>query len=92
MNKKETMYFVYPAYFLLLDGEVIVSFPDLELVIEGDSYEEAFLFAKNYLKEFLKYALKNEYEIPMPTLYSELIKDGSNAMLVDAYVFPAEIK
>ena len=64
MNKKEPMYFVYPAYFVEGDSEVVVSFPDLELVIEGDTYEEAFLFAKNYLKEFFIYSLKYDYDIP----------------------------
>ena len=92
MNKKEPMYFVYPAYFVEGDSEVVVSFPDLELVIEGDTYEEAFLFAKNYLKEFFIYSLKYDYDIPEPSFYKDIIKKGDRTMLVHAFVFPNDLK
>ena len=88
MNKKEPMYFVYPAYFVDGEDEIVVSFPDLELVIEGDTYEEAFLFAKNYLKEYCIYSLKHDFEIPDPSYYKDIIKNGDRAMLVDTFVFP----
>ncbi len=92
VNKNEPMYFVYPAYFVQGEDEIVVSFPDLELVIEGDTYEEAFLFAKNYLKEYCIYSLKHDYEMSMPSHYKDIIKNGDNAMLVDTFVFPNDLK
>ena len=92
VNKKEPMYFVYPAYFVQGEDEIVVSFPDLELVIEGDTYEESFLFAKNYLKEFCKYSIKNDLDLPDPSYYKDVIKNGDRAMLVDTFVCPSDLK
>ena len=92
VNKKEPMYFVYPAYFVQGEDEIVVSFPDLELVIEGDTYEESFLFAKNYLKEFCKYSIKTDLDLHDPSYYKDVIKNGDRAMLDDTFVFPSDLK
>lgn len=92
MNKNELMYFAYPAYFVEGEDEVVASFPDLELVIEGDTYEQAFLFAKNYLKEYCKYLLTNDFEIPSPSFYKDIIKNGGHAMIVDTILAPSDFK
>lgn len=91
MNKKKPMYFAYPALFVEAEDEVVVSFPDLEIVIEGDTFEEAFLFAKNYLKEYCIYVLNQGLEFPEPSFYKDVSAKNDNVMIVDTFVFPNEL-
>ena len=86
------MYFVYPAIFVEDEDEVVASIPDLELVIEGDTFEEAYLFAKNYLKEYCVYALKQDFEMPTPSFYADIAKGGDKTMLLDTFVFPIDLR
>ena len=92
MDKSKPIYFVYPAIFVEGDGEVVANIPDLDLVIEGDTFEEAFLFAKNYLKEYCIYSLKQDLEMPTPSFYVDIAKRGDKTMLLDTYVFPVDLK
>ena len=42
--------FLFPAVFIKTENEYTVVFPDLNITTEGDTLEEAYLFAKDYLR------------------------------------------
>jgi len=81
--------YVYPAVFLAQDdGSYTAYIPDLNLSTDGDTIEEAYLFIKDYLMVYFKYAGKLDEEPPMPTKF-EILKDKNKksvVMLVDAIV------
>ncbi|MDD2445704.1 MAG: hypothetical protein PHX09_02720 [Clostridia bacterium] len=84
--------FVYPAIFVKGEGQVCVSFPDLGIVTEGESYEEAFLFAKDYLRVYCEYAIKCGLEISEPSLFETVdeINLPDKVMLIDAMILSQE--
>lgn len=80
--------YVFPAVFFKEDEKYTVAFPDLNIFTDGDSLLETFLFAKSYLKEFVKYSLKYDMDIEQPTPLEKL-KDRFGdqiIMFVDAIV------
>lgn len=84
--------FVYPAVFVKGEGQVCVSFPDLGIVTDGESYEEAFLFAKDYLRVYCEYAIKCGLEISEPSLFETIDETNflDKVMLIDAMVLSQE--
>lgn len=89
--------FVYPAVFYVQEDEIepfCVYFPDLDIGTEGISVEEAFLFAKEYLKLHLTTAIKNDIEYERPSKYQEISKKFSayKTMLVDVCLDVDKIK
>ena len=81
--------YVYPAVFLSKDdGTYTAYIPDLNLSTDGDTIEEAYLFIKDYLLVYFKYALKLDEDIPMPTKFETILSKNKNAivMLIDAIV------
>ena len=86
--------FLYPAVFVKGEEEVVASFPDLGITTDGSSVEEAFLFAKDYLRVYCTYALKYEMELSRPSFFEDtLAKNTKDAvMLIDAIIFPEDLE
>ena len=81
--------YVYPAVFISQeDGSYTAFIPDLNLSTDGDTIEEAYLFAKDYLMVYFKYANKLDEDIPMPTKFETVLEKNKNAivMLIDTIV------
>ena len=73
--------FVYPAVFVQGEAEVVASFPDLGITTEGESFEEAFLFAKDFLRVYCSYALKFDLDINKPSFFTEIVEQFKNEKL-----------
>lgn len=86
--------FVYPAIFVKMENQVCVSFPDLGIVTDGESYEEAFLFAKDSLRVYCEYILNCDLEISEPSFFETIDEKNflDKIMLIDAVVFPQKSK
>lgn len=81
--------FVFPAIFIQENDESYTAMiPDLGIITDGPSIEEAFLFVKDHLKVFCKYALKLEEDILYPTKFEKIALNNQKnlVMLVDAIV------
>ena len=87
--------YVYPAVFYK-DGEMYrVIFPDIQLETDGKIIEEAFLYAKEFLKSYFVYVNKYDLDFNYPSDYetvSAKCKDGDILMLVDAEVTDKDVK
>lgn len=81
--------FVYPAIFVKVEDQICVSFPDLGIVTDGESYEEAFLFAKDSLRVYCEYILKLDLEISEPSFFENIDEKNflDKVMLIDAVIF-----
>jgi predicted RNase H-like HicB family nuclease len=79
---------VFPAIFIQEnDNSYTAMIPDLGIVTDGPSIEEAFLFVKDHLRVFCKYALKLEEDILYPTKFEKIAANKQHiVMLVDAIV------
>lgn len=86
--------FLYPAVFVKGEDEVVATFPDLGITTDGSSVEEAFLFAKDYLRVYCTYALKYEIEINRPSFFEETLAKNNrdSVMLIDAIIFPEDLE
>lgn len=88
--------FVFPAVLIAQeDDSYLVSFPDLDIYTEGATIEEAFLFAKDYLKVFLTYALKLDIEYAPPTKYEKVLeqhKEATHVLLIDAVISQKDLQ
>ncbi len=79
---------VYPAI-LYKDKETgwfTIALHDLGIVTQGETVEQAFLNAKDYLNSMYECAVKFDCELDAPTPFINLWKDnkGSIILLVDA--------
>lgn len=82
-------YFAYPALFYKDENLIRVIFPDLNISTQGDSVTEAFLFAKDLLRQYFCYALKYDLDYSLPSKVEDIIpkcKKDEIAMLVDTLV------
>ena len=86
--------FVYPAIFVKNKDEIVATFPDLGITTEGNSFEEAFLFAKDFLRVYCSYALRFGLEITKPSFFTEIKEQYKNddTMLLDTILFPRDYK
>lgn len=86
--------YVYPAIFIKGGDEVVASFPDLGITTEGNSFEEAFLFAKDYLRVYCSYALKFDLDINKPSYFLDIANKNQNCstMLIDTILFPSDME
>lgn len=86
--------FLFPAIFFKEDDKYTVLFPDLNITTDGDTVEEAFLFAKDSLKVYCSYVEKFELDIDMPSRFDEIQqKNPKNlVMLIDCFVMPNNVK
>ncbi len=87
--------FVYPAIFYKDDDFYRVLFPDIELTTDGKIIEEAFLYAKEFLKQYFIHVLKYDFDFNMPTDFEEVKKGCKNddvVMLIDVAVSEKDVK
>lgn len=87
--------FLYPAVFYKDEGEYRVLFPDINLTTEGVIMEEAYLFAVEFLKAYMSYALKYDLDYNLPTDYESIakrLKKDETCMLVDITILDKDIK
>ena len=86
--------FLYPAVFYKVDNEYKVLFPDINLATEGVVMEEAYLFASEFLKAYLAYALKYDLDYNLPTDYESISKKlnkDETCMLIDVSLSDKDI-
>lgn len=88
------MLFVYPAvvYNKTEEEPFVIVVPDVNIVAEGDSLEDALVDAKSQLKIYLQCVNKFSANLPKPTSYDEFrLRYPDNAMMfVDASVLENE--
>ena len=82
--------YVYPVI-LFSDADnksYTVLFPDLDIVASGETVEEAYLDAEDYLKSYLEFATKMENDIVAPTSFVDTQKMNPKrvVLLADAEV------
>lgn len=80
--------FLFPAIFYKEDDKFIAFFPDLGITIDGDTIEDAYLFAKESLKVYCTYAEKFEIEMDYPSTFEDVLRKNPHdvVMLVDCAV------
>ena len=89
--------YIYPAIFYKDndDGVYRVYFPDIELATEGKVMEEAFLWAKEFLKAYFVQVQKYGFEYNEPSEY-EVVRaktaNDSTVMLIVAVVTKKDLK
>ena len=90
------MRYVYPAIFVKDEDESYkVLFPDLDISTDGKIMEEAFLYAKGFLKSYFVYAETDNMDSKLPTDYETCKKQNAFAdeiMLIDAEVDKNDLK
>ena len=90
------MRYVYPAIFVKdEDSSYKVLFPDLDLQTDGKIMEEAFVFAKGFLKSYFVYVELYDMDFNLPTDYETCKKQNAFAdeiMLIDAEVDKNDLK
>ena len=82
--------YIYPAVLYLDEKEQVytIAFHDLQLFTEGESVEESYLRAKEYLGIYSECVLEHGDSMPDATKYKEATKKYKNhiVLLVDARV------
>lgn len=83
-----TKRFLYPVVISKTENEEPYEafFPDIDLKTEGNVEEEAYLFAAEFLKKYLAYALKYGYEYNLPTDVQAIKEKYPNDMVMLVYV------
>ncbi len=79
--------YIYPVIvFEANDNSYTVLFPDLDIVASGDTVEEAYKYAEDYLESYLEFAGKMENKIAEPTSFVDTQKLNPKrlVMLADA--------
>lgn len=87
--------FIYPAIFYIDEEETKVYFPDLDISVSGDNYDEAYLFAKELLKKYFLYVIKNELDFNFPSSFENVKSKCSSKeipLLVDAIITSADVR
>ncbi len=80
--------FLFPAIFYKEEDKYTVLFPDLNITTDGETVEEAYLFAKDSLKVYCTYVEKFELEIDTPSRFEEVLQKNPKqlVLLVDCFV------
>ncbi len=86
--------YLFPAVFYKEYDRFIALFPDLGITIDGDTIEDAYLFAKESLKVYCTYAEKFDIEMDYPSTFEEVYKRNMHdvVMLVDCVVPQKKVK
>ena len=89
--------FVYPAVLYHFDEDentYTVSFPDINVYCDGDSVEDAFIKAKNFLHAYCLCSLRLGNKLDRPTPYIDMIKkyEDKIVLLVDCVVKDEDIE
>ena len=94
MKPTDLYQYVYPAVFVNGEDEIAVVFPDLNISTEGETFEQAFLLAKDYLRVYCTYSLKYGLDMPSPSFYIDVKKHNpkDSVMLIDTLIFPSDLK
>ena len=74
------IHYVYPAVFFKSEDEYKVLIPDLNLTTEGANIEEAYLYAKDFLRAYCTYANKFDMEVEFPTKFEKIAEKYKNAI------------
>ncbi len=90
------MRYVYPAIFVKdEDNSYKVLFPDLDISTDGKIMEEAFLYAKGFLKSYFVYVENYDMDFNLPTDYESCNPQYSFAdesMLIDVEIDKNDLK
>ena len=82
--------FIYPVVLFSdkVDNTYTVLFPDLDIVACGESVEDAYLEAEDYLQAYMEFANKMDSSIPEATKYEDALKLNPQryVLLADAEV------
>ncbi len=82
--------FVYPVILFNDEDQKVytILFPDLDIAASGDTVEEAFLLAEDYLKSYLNFAAKMDSQIAPPTTFNdtEKLNPKRKVLLADAEI------
>lgn len=82
--------YVFPVVFIKNeDNSFLAHSPDLNISIDGDTIEEAFLFIQDFISIYCSYAVKDgEEESLIPTKFEKIAEQNQSkiVMLVDAFV------
>ena len=86
--------FLFPAIFIKEEDKYVAFFPDLNITTDGDTLEEAYLFAKDSLKVYCSYVVKFDLDLETPTKFEKIRNANSKdiVMLVDCFVMPNNSK
>ena len=84
--------FVFPAIFYKKEDKYVALFPDLNMATEGETMEDAYMFAKESLRVYCSYIEKYEIEIEEASKYEDVCKDNPKdiVMLIDCSIKPKE--
>ena len=68
--------FIYPIVLFSdkTDNTYTILFPDLDIVACGETVEDAYYEAGDYLKSYLEFAVKMGADIPVATKYEDALK------------------
>ena len=85
--------YLFPAVFTKTENEYIALFPDLNITTEGETIEEAFLFAKDYLRVYCSYTLKFDVDLDRPSKFEDIQAKYKNdlVLLVDVILDPNKL-
>lgn len=88
------IHYIYPAVFFKSEDEYKVLIPDLNLTTEGNNIEEAYLYAKDYLRAYCTYALKFDMDVEFPSKFEDIAKKYKNAntMLLSVSLCEKDVK
>ena len=88
------IHYVYPAVFFKSEDEYKVLIPDLNLTTEGNNIEEAYLYAKDYLRAYCTYALKFDIDVEFPSKFEDIAKKykDANTMLLSVSLCEKDVK
>ncbi|MBQ7466471.1 MAG: type II toxin-antitoxin system HicB family antitoxin [Clostridia bacterium] len=82
--------FIYPIVLFSdkTNNSYTILFPDLDIVACGDTVEEAYTLAEDYLKAYLEFANKMEATVPDATKFEDALKLNPQrfVLLADAEV------
>lgn len=87
--------FVYPAIFYKDDDLYRVLFPDLELTAYGKVMEEAYIYAKEFLRQYFIKVLKYDFDFNYATDFEEVkskCKKDDVVMLIEADITDKDLK
>lgn len=87
------MLYIYPAVLYEEEDTFYMSFPDLDILAEGENAEEAFAKAKECLKAYFKLAKRLDVEVASPSTYEQISKKHpkNTVLMVDVNVNTKEI-
>lgn len=85
--------FLFPAVFIKDEDKYTVVFPNLNITTDGDTIEQAYLFAKDFLRVYFTYVIKFDLEFDLPMHFEDVVKKypEGTVMLVDAIIDPENL-